>query len=99
MFDCVAELMGVSALNFVDTYKTEVQNMKVILMQYVTALWMKQSHPDLPFYIGDSHLWPELVFLTTPDGYSIIPVLTLSANMHKKDWECAFTHYSTVLHL
>jgi hypothetical protein len=83
--------MGVPAAKFVETYRTDVQRMKVSLMNYMKALRTKQSHPALPFGIGKAAA--KLVLQTTPEGYPIIPMPLGSDNWRKRDWEDLFTMY------
>lgn len=92
-FDRIAALMGVPAATFVDTYAKDVHNMKLTLLKYMTALRTRQSHPALPFGIGDDPAQPKFALQTTLNGYPIIPIPLVSDNWRKQDWEDLFMTY------
>jgi hypothetical protein len=85
--------MGVPSVSFCKTHKNDVHNMKVNLLNYAKALRSQQSHPDLPFGIGDNQGKPKLVLPTTTTGYPILPLPLPSDKWNKKDWEDLFSMY------
>lgn len=92
-FDHIAELMHVPCATFVDTYTDDVKKMKLALLTYMKALRTQESHPDLPFGIGNHQGQPRVVLDTTTNGYPILPIPLPSQTWTKRDWEDLFTMY------
>ena len=92
-FDRIAELTGVPAPSFVDTYPQLMSEMKLSMLEYVKALRTKKNYPDLPFGIGNHQGKPKLVLEKTTDGYPILPAPLPSQTWNKQDWEDLFTMY------
>ena len=90
--DNIAELMGIPAAKFINTYQNDVNKMKLNLLKYAKALRTSQSHGNLPFGIGDDGR-RQVVLQSTVDGYPILPIPLESNNWHKHDWENLFTSY------
>ena len=67
--------------------------MKLFMLNYMKALRAKQSHPELPFGIGNDQGQPKLVLGQTANGYPVLPVPLPSENWTKRDWENLFTMY------
>jgi hypothetical protein len=92
-FDRIAELMGVPSASFLDTHEDDVKNMKLTLLNYVKALRTQQSHPDLPFGIGNDQRQTSILLENTTDGYPILPIPLACHNWNKQQWEELFTMY------
>lgn len=82
---------------FIDTYKDDIHNMKLLMLEYVIALQTKRDMPDVPFGTGTSHSnnqeGPKIVLETLCSGFSILPILLPFQTWNKHNWEQLFTTY------